>query len=135
MNTPSAIMINLPASFGAKEAKELGRELKDRFTMSAPSVVVDFSQVREMDSAGLDGLLACMRQVAMQDGAVQLGEVSPEAATMLEMTRMDRLFQKFPAPSAEVASFSAANQPAAEEVQSENVIPTDAVGQPQTVAA
>ncbi len=66
---------------------------------------------------------------------MQLGEVSPEAATMLEMTRMDRLFQKFPAPSAEVASFSAANQPAAEEVQSENVIPTDAVGQPQTVAA
>jgi anti-anti-sigma regulatory factor len=37
-----------------------------------------------------------MEEVAKHDGALQLGGVSPEAAAMLELTRMDRLFQQFP---------------------------------------
>jgi anti-anti-sigma regulatory factor len=53
--------------------------------------------VRQIDLAGLEGLLDCMDMVAKHDGALQLGEVSPEAATILELTRMDQLFHKFPA--------------------------------------
>jgi anti-anti-sigma regulatory factor len=61
-----------------------------------PRIVVDFSRVREMDLAGLEGLLDCMETVAKNDGALQLGAMSPEAATFLELTRMDQLFNRFP---------------------------------------
>jgi len=95
METQSAIMIKLPEAFGGKEARRLGRELKNRMS-NAPRIVVDFSRVREMDLAGLEGLLDCMETVAKNDGALQLGAMSPEAATFLELTRMDQLFSKFP---------------------------------------
>jgi len=99
METASAIMINLPEFFGAKEAKKLGRELKKKINGQAPNVIVDLSRVKQMDTRGFEGLLSCMQQVASRDGSVQLGAISAEAATLLELARMDHLFSKFPAPN------------------------------------
>jgi len=128
MNTQSAIMIKLPEAFGGKEARRLGRELKTRMSNESPRIVVDFSRVREMNLEGLEGLLDCMETVAKNDGALQLGEMSPEAAVFLELTRMDQLFHKFPVFDAS-ASFTS-------ELASENEdVATDKVAQPQPVAA
>ena len=127
METQSAIMIKLPETFGGKEARRLGRELKTKMS-NAPRIVVDFSRVREMDLAGLEGLLDCMETVAKNDGALQLGELSPEAAIFLELTRMDQLFNRFPVFDAS-ASFT--SDMASE---SEDIAPDKAV-QPQPVAA
>ena len=127
METQSAIMIKLPEAFGGKEARRLGRELKNRMS-NQPRIVVDFSRVREMDLAGLEGLLDCMETVAKNDGALQLGEMSPEAAVFLELTRMDQLFNKFPVFDAS-ASFTS-------ELGSENEeVAADKVVQAQPVAA
>src|ERR1700730_14445320 len=113
MNTQSAIMIKLPEAFGGKEARRLGRELKTRMSTETPHVVVDFSRVREMNLDGLEGLLDCMETVARNDGALQLGEMSPEAAVFLELTRMDQLFSKFPVFDAS-AGFTAEQELAGE---------------------
>jgi anti-anti-sigma factor len=127
METQSAIMIKLPEAFGGKEARRLGRELKNRMS-NAPHIVVDFSRVRQMDLAGLEGLLDCMETVAKNDGALQLGDMSPEAAIFLELTRMDQLFNKFPVFDAS-ASFTS-------ELGSENEdVAADKVVQAQPVAA
>jgi anti-anti-sigma factor len=127
MESQSAIMIKLPESFGGKEARRLGRELKNRIS-NAPHIVVDFSRVREMDLAGLEGLLDCMQTVAKNDGALQLGEMSPEAAVFLELTRMDQLFNKFPVFDAS-ASFTSELASESEDTA------TDKVVQAQPVAA
>lgn len=127
METQSAIMIKLPEAFGGKEARRLGRELKNRMS-NAPHIVVDFSRVREMDLAGLEGLLDCMETVAKNDGALQLGEMSPEAAVFLELTRMDQLFSKFPVFDAS-ASFTSELAGESEDVAAEKVV------QAQPVAA
>jgi anti-anti-sigma regulatory factor len=128
MNTQSAIMIKLPEAFGGKEARRLGRELKSRMSDESPRIVVDFSRVREMNLDGLEGLLECMETVARNDGALQLGEMSPEAAVFLELTRMDRLFQKFPVFDAS-ASFTSELASDNEEVAADKVV------QPEPVAA
>lgn len=128
MNTQSAIMIKLPEAFGGKEARRLGRELKSRMSDESPRIVVDFSRVREMNLDGLEGLLECMETVARNDGALQLGEMSPEAAVFLELTRMDRLFQKFPVFDAS-ASFTSELASDNEEVRADKVV------QPEPVAA
>lgn len=125
----SAIMIKLPEQFGAKEARRLGRELKNRVFSNTPNVLVDLSRVRQIDLAGIEGLLDCMELVAKNDGSLQLGEISPEAATILELTQMDRLFQKFPA--FEAATFTTEEEFASE--AQETV--TEKVAQPQPVAA
>ena len=44
-----------------------------------------------------------MEEIARQDGSLQLGGMSPEAETMLELTRISALFQKFPAAQPSVA--------------------------------
>lgn len=130
MNTQSAIMITLPETFGSKEARRLGRELKNRIVKkNASSVVVDLSRVRLIDLAGLEGLLDCMEAVAENDGSLQLGKISPEAATFLELTRLDQLFQKFPTCDA-LTVFS----PEEVATDSEEVV-ADKIVQPQPVAA
>ena len=127
METQSAIMIKLPEAFGGKEARRLGRELKNRMS-KAPRIVVDFSRVREMDLAGLEGLLDCMETVAKNDGSLQLGEMSPEAAIFLELTRMDQLFSRFPVFDAS-ASFTSELASESEDVSADKVV------QAQPVAA
>jgi len=128
MEFPSAIMIKLPEVFGRKEARKLGRELKDKISTDSPCVVVDLSRVKKIDLAGLEGLLNCMDEVARHDGAIQVGGVSPEAATLLELTRMDRLFHKFPSFPTETPAF-ALTEATTEEATSGGVV------QPQPVAA
>lgn len=127
METQAAIMIKLPEAFGGKEARRLGRELKSRMSNS-PNIVVDFSRVREMDLAGLEGLLDCMETVAKNDGALQLGEMSPEAAVFLELTRMDQLFNRFPV-------FDASSSFASELAGENEDVAADKVVQAQPVAA
>lgn len=130
MERSSTIIVKLPEVFGAKAARKLGRELKSKFTNSNPHVVLDLSRVKKIDSKGLEGLLSCMEEVAKQDGAVQFGRVSPEAATMLELTRMDRLFDKFPSFPVEAPAFALAPEAVAEESQT-----TEAKGSVQVPVA
>jgi anti-anti-sigma factor len=130
----SAIMIKLPEIFGGKEAQTLERELKFKISAEQPNVLVDLSRVRQIDLAGLAGLLDCMEAVARNDGALKLGEISPEAATILELTRMDRLFQKFPAFDPALV-FAAQEEVAAESETIETERNRDKIVQPQPVAA
>jgi anti-anti-sigma regulatory factor len=137
MNTQSAIMIKLPETFSGKQARKLGRELKSKLLAGSANVLVDLSRVRQIDLAGIEGLLDCMELVAKNDGALQVGEISPEAATFLELTKMDQLFNKF--PTFEVTPAFAAEEELVGEgepvtkAQKETV--TEKIVQPQPVAA
>ena len=122
METLSTIVVRLPEVFGAKAARKLGRELKSKVTGANPHVIVDLSRVKKIDVKGLEALLACMEEVAKQDGSLQFGGISPEAATLLELTRMDRLFQKFPSVAADAPAFALSPEPVGEEEQAEGSV-------------
>src|SRR5262249_49164817 len=130
MDIPSAIMIKLPEVFGVKEARKLRREVKTKLASERTSVVVDLSRVKKINLSGLEGLLNCLEEVAKQDGTLTLGGISPEAAVMLELTRMSGLFHKFPAAQpieAPVTVPTAAPEP--------DQAPAAPAVQPQPVAA
>jgi|SRR5437870_9310982 len=122
MNSSSTIVIKLPESVSAKQARAFMRKLKPALKLDQPCVVVDLSQVQRIDIAGLDMLLQCMVQVANRDGSLKLAGVSPEAATVLELTRMDRVFNMFPTVSEAIATCV--------EVPQFEVVPGEAVQQP-----
>lgn len=96
MEKMSTILVKLPEFLGAKTARKLLRELKSKLTTANLHVVFDFSRVKNIDSKGLEALLSCMEGIAGQDGGLEFSGISDEAATLLELTRMDQLFQKFP---------------------------------------
>jgi len=129
VETPSALLIRLPEHFSRVAARALTKELDHHLITDQPCVIVDLSRVKQIDSYGLNMLLGVMTKVARHDGSVQLGEISPEAAIMLELTRMDRIFDMFPRISEDATILSVATPQRAE--QTEQV----GVEQAQQVAA
>ena len=71
----------------------------------------------------LDVLLGCMVEVARRDGAMRLGGISPEAATVLELTRLDQVFEMFPTAAEAVWNCS----------QLEEKVPADGVAAPRGI--
>ena len=116
----SAVVVKMPEALDARNARKLGRELKSKLAGESPLVVLDLSRVKDIDLSGIDGLLTCMEEVARQDGSLQLAGVSPELATLLELTRVNQLMQKFSGFSIEAPQFEVAPADAPEEVPAES---------------
>ena len=119
----SAVVVKMPEALDARSARKLGRELKSKMKSDAPFVVLDLSRVKHIDLPGLEGLLSCMEEVARHDGSLQLSGVSPEAATLLELTRVNQLLQKFPGFTIEAPQFEVARETVPEQVQTESPAP------------
>jgi len=104
----SAVVVKMPEALDARNARKLGRELKNKMAGESPLVVLDLSRVKDIDLSGIEGLLTCMEEVARHDGSLQLAGVSPELATLLELTRVNQLMQHFPGFSVEAPQFEVA---------------------------
>jgi hypothetical protein len=81
--------------------------MQDVLRMDQPRVVFDFCSVTHLDSAGIDFLLNCLSAIVRRDGELKLAAVSPQAATVLEITRVGRFFEIFPTVEDAVRSFDA----------------------------
>lgn len=117
---PCTMVIRLPEQLDAKCARKLGRELRKKTVEGTACVVLDLSRVKSVDVKGIAGLLACMEDVAKHDRVLQLSGLSPEAATLLELTRVDQLMRKFPGFSIEAPQFEVTS--GVEEVSAENAV-------------
>ena len=104
MDSPSALLIRLPQLFNNVEARALSAELESSLTRNQPCLIIDFSNVKQIDGAGLEMLLQCMVKIAKADGVVQVGDISAEAATILEMTGMDRILELFPRITGDIST-------------------------------
>ena len=100
------VVKHMPERINLKQAREFLREIRPFLRSDRPQVVFDFSNVRQIDAAGVDMLLHCMGEVMKRDGDVKLSSLSPHAAIVLEMTRTDRLFEVYETASDAVRSFS-----------------------------
>jgi anti-anti-sigma factor len=91
INAPCVVLVNLPEQVTAKQVRILVRDLREQLNVDQPCVVLDLSDVKEMDTAGLDLLLECLNETVRRDGTIQVRGISPEAATILELTGMDEI--------------------------------------------
>lgn len=99
------LVMQLPERLKLETAQEFQREVEPLLRADRPRVVFDFSEVRHLDSAGIEMLLRCLEEVMRRDGDLKLASVTPEAAVILELTRVDRLFEVFECASDAIASF------------------------------
>jgi len=96
MNFQIMTQLKVAKYLDIREARNFASKIKSELAADQPCVVVDLSEVEKIDAAALDLFLRCILQVAKHDGVVRLAGLSPQAATVLELTRMDRIFAMFP---------------------------------------
>ena len=100
------IVLQLPEQLNLEQADDFVREVQPLLECDRPRLVLDCSQVRGMESAGVEMLLLCMEEAMKRDGDLKLAAVTPEAAVMLELMRVDRLFEIFRTAEEAVQSFA-----------------------------
>ena len=106
MTTGKPVVVKqLPETVGALQAKACLRELEPILGSDHPRLVFDFASVRHFDSAGVELLLRCMEEAMKRNGDLKLASLSPQLAVILEMTRVDRLFEIFDSCDDAVESF------------------------------
>jgi anti-sigma B factor antagonist len=107
METSRPIVVKrVPDRLNLRQARIFLREVQAFLKSDRPQVVFDLSQVRQIDAAGVDMLLHCMSEAMKRDGDLKLAAVSPQAATVLELTRTDRLFEIYETSTDAVRSFT-----------------------------
>ena len=124
MTTGKAVVVKqLPETVNAPQSQAFYRELEPVLEGDRPRLVFDFTGVRQFDSAGVELLLRCMEEAMKRNGDLKLAALSPQLAVILEMTRVDRLFEIFDNSNDAVESY---HRFSSEGMQS--VTPTPRVG-------
>ena len=108
MNPDSSVVVKtLAARLDRNQIAAFRRGMQELLRMDQPRVVFDFCSVTHLDSAGIEFLLNCLSAIVKSDGELKLAALSPQAATVLEITRVGRFFEIFPTVEEAVRSFDA----------------------------
>lgn len=106
-NNRPVIVIQVPEHFDRYQVPAFSQELDPLLQSHRPRIVLDCSQVHSIDSTGIEMLLNCLEEVMKSDGDLKLADVSREAQVILELMRVDRVFEVFPTCEEAVRSFNA----------------------------
>jgi anti-sigma B factor antagonist len=104
-NCRTVVVKDLPESVTLSHIPDLCREIVPLARVDWPCLVFDFSNVKELDRAGVELLLLTMEEAVKRNGDLKLAAVPPQIAVILELTRVDRLFEIFDTPDNAVESF------------------------------
>ena len=99
------LVIQLPNLINSTHAREFFAEVEPILTADRPRVVFECSEMQQIDSAGVEMLVQCLEKVMHGDGDLKIAALTPEAQVILELTRIDRLFEVFANASDAVESF------------------------------
>jgi anti-sigma B factor antagonist len=99
------IVKQLPEKLSVEQGCIFFREVEPSLKGQRPRVVLDCSKVRQLDSTGIQVLFQCLEEAMKRNGDVKLAAVSPAAAAILKLTRVDHLFEAFDDTDTAVSSF------------------------------
>src|SRR2546423_13097687 len=107
METSRPVVVKrMPSRVDQQAAHEFLREVQPFLRSDRPQLVFDLSQVKQLDSTGVDVLLHCMTEAVRRDGDLKLAALSPESAIILEITRTARLFEIYETSTDAARSFA-----------------------------
>jgi anti-sigma B factor antagonist len=110
------IVMQVPEQLNTAEVGNFMQEIRPLLDSNRPRIVLDCSQVRSIDSAGVEMLLHCLEEALKRDGDLKLAALSPQADVILELMRVARVFEAFRTSEEAVRSFT--------------TVAAEAVGQP-----
>ena len=89
------IVLEVPEKLVLGPAQVFFREVQGFLKADRPRLVFDFSEVTQLDSAGIEVLLNCMEEAMKRNGDLKLAAIPPGPAVVLALTQVDRLFEIF----------------------------------------
>lgn len=107
LTTGPIVVMQVPEKLHQQEAAQFGEELAPLLESDRPRVVLDCSQVRSIDSAGIETLLHSLEEALKRDGDLKLAALTPESQVILELMRVARVFETFDNCDDAVRSFNA----------------------------
>jgi len=106
LNNGPVVVMQLPEELNLDGVRSFLPELEPLLECHRPRVVLDCSQVRYIDSTGVEMLLHCLEEAMKRDGDLKLAALSPESEVILELMRVARVFESFPSSEEAVRSFN-----------------------------
>jgi anti-anti-sigma regulatory factor len=100
------VVSQAPANLSRAAAQHFFEEVESSMTLGRAFIVLDFSQVRQVDTDAIYLLLCCLEEAIKCDGNVKLSAVSSEARIALEANGLSGLFDSFETNTDAVSSFS-----------------------------
>ncbi|MFT7462533.1 MAG: anti-sigma B factor antagonist [Pseudohongiellaceae bacterium] len=95
--------IQLSGSLDAKEAPAVKKALQDVLNNGVKKLVVDMEAVGFIDSSGLAALVSTLLAARKNDADVALCGLTPAVRSVLELTRLHRVFNVYEDATAAVA--------------------------------
>lgn len=74
---------------------DLRREINDIMNIGAEIVLIDLQDVKFVDSSGLGALVSAMKIVRTAGGKLFVCSMNDQVRMLFELTKMDRIFEKF----------------------------------------
>src|SRR5579864_5594079 len=101
------VVMQMPEQLNSETARTFLQDMEPLLEAHRPRIVFDCSQVRYMDSAGVEMMLHCLEEAMKRDGDLKLAALSPESEVVLELMRVARVFETFATSDEAVRSFHA----------------------------
>ena len=95
----------LPEALTVKQARQFLDELESCMANDRPCIVLNCSNVREMDRSVTHLLLCCLEEAIKRNGDVKLSAVPAAAREIFELTGVNRLFEVFDTNAEALSSF------------------------------
>lgn len=84
-------IVRAPWEFTASTASGVHRELIAALVAGCQTINLDCSETRHIDSAAIGAVIAAHRSFVKEGGEIRWSEVNDDVASLLELTRVDRL--------------------------------------------
>jgi anti-sigma B factor antagonist len=95
----------LPQTLSLKQEREFLRQIQISIGRERPCIVLDCSNVRQLDRSTLHLLLCCLEEAMKRNGDLKLAALPVGAAAILEQTGVTRLFEIYDTTADAVNSF------------------------------
>ena len=89
------VIKQLPKRLSVEQGRMFFSEVEPCLMGDRPRMVLDCSELRHLDSAGIQVLLHCLEEAMKRNGDVKLAAIPPAAAEILALTGVDQLFEAF----------------------------------------
>ena len=98
-------VLTLEGRLDASSANELKIAVQEFILDGRINMVVDLGEVTLLDSSGLGSLVAALRSVNKLNGEIKLAALSETVRSIIELTRLHKVFEIFSNTTDAVASF------------------------------
>jgi anti-anti-sigma regulatory factor len=97
--------MQLPKRLGAREERSFLRAVEHRMNMERPYLVLDCSNISQLDNSAVHLLLCCLEEAMKRNGDVKLAGIPLMTEMVPGLTGTSRLFEIFDTTADAVNSF------------------------------